>query len=96
MLSELALVTHKPRAATVYAVVKTRVAGKKYYRPGPSCSKHVSLTSLLRGQLVKCFRLYNQIHWNFFCEEMREAITIFCNAKASRFFPTKNIGILRY
>ena len=22
---------------------------------GPSCSKHVSLTSSLRGQLVKCF-----------------------------------------
>ena len=24
-------------------------------RTGPSCSKHVSLMSLLRGQLVKCF-----------------------------------------
>ena len=29
LFSELALVTHKPRAATVCAVEKTRVAGKR-------------------------------------------------------------------
>ena len=28
IFSELALVTHKPRAATVYAIGKTKVAGK--------------------------------------------------------------------
>ena len=32
---------------------------------GPVVQSIVSLTSLLRNQLVKCWFLYNQIHWYF-------------------------------
>ena len=36
---------------------------------GPVVQSIVSLTSSLRGQLVKCFRLYNQIHWYFLLQK---------------------------
>ena len=60
--------------------------------PGPSCSKHrfVSLTSLLRGQLVKCFTTSSSNTLKFFVEKMREA---FAMQKLLTFFSTKNIGI---
>ena len=51
----------------------------------------VSLTSSLRGQLVKCLPLYNQIH--FFKKKMREAYAV---AKASHIFSTKILAYLRY
>ena len=47
--------------------------------PGPSCSKHrfVSVTSSLRGQLVKCFTTSSSNTLKFFVEKMREALAIF-------------------
>ena len=48
----------------------------------------VSLTSLLRGQLVKCFTTLLLNILILLVEKMREAL-----AKASHIFSTKNIGI---
>ena len=55
---------------------------------GPVVQSIVSLTSLLRGQLVKCFTTLLLNTLIFFVEKMRS----FCTAKASRIFSTKNIG----
>ena len=51
---------------------------------GPVVQSIVSLTSSLRGQLVKCFTTLQQNTLKFFVEKMREA---------SHIFSTKNIGI---
>ena len=50
----------------------------KQCRPGPSCSKHriISLTSSLRGQLVKCFRLITKFTDIFLLKKMREAFAM--------------------
>ena len=55
------------------------------FRPGPGCQSIVSLTSSLRGQLVKCFRTLKTTTLIFFVEKMREAFAVrsFCTAKAS-------------
>ena len=50
---------------------------------GPVVQSIVSLTSLLRGQLVKCFTALLPKTLIFFVEKMREAFHI---------FSTKNIG----
>ena len=62
-------------------------------RQGPVVQSIVSLTSFLRGQLVKCFTtlLLHVCTLMFFVETIREAF-----AKASLIFSTKYIGICRY
>ena len=50
----------------------------------------VSLTSSLRGQLVKCFATLEPNTLKFFVEKNERS---FCTAKASHIFSTKNIGI---
>ena len=52
---------------------------------GPVVQSIVSLTSSLRGQLVKCFNNFITKYTDFFVEKM--------SAKASHLFLTKNIGI---
>ena len=54
---------------------------------GPVVQSIVSLTSSLRGQLVKCFTSLKPNTLIFFVQKMREA------AKASNIFSTKNIGV---
>ena len=51
---------------------------------GPVVQSIVSLTSSLRGQLVKCLRLYTQKHKYFLLKKWEKLFT---------FFSTKNIGI---
>ena len=46
----------------------------------------ISQTSLLRGQLVKCLQLYNQIHWYLLLKENERSC---CTAKASHIFQQK-------
>ena len=55
---------------------------------GPVVQSIISLTSSLRGQLVKCCTTLYPNTLKFFVEKMREAF-----AKASRIFTTKNSGI---
>ena len=55
---------------------------------GPVVQNIVSLTSLLRGLLVKCFMTLLQNILIFFVEKIS-----FCNGNASLIFSTKNIGI---
>ena len=57
---------------------------------GPVVQSIISLTSSLRGQLVKCFTTLSPNTLIFFVEKVREAF------KASHMFSTKNIGHLRY
>ena len=57
---------------------------------GPVVQSIVSLTSLLRGQLVKCFTTLSPNTLKFFVEKNEKS---FCIAKASHIFSTKNIGI---
>ena len=57
---------------------------------GPVVQSIVSLTSLLRGQLVKCFTSIQPKTLIFFVKKMREA---FAMQNASHIFSTKNIGI---
>ena len=46
------------------------------FSTGPSCSKHLSLTSPLRDQLVKSFWTLKQNTLIFFVEKMRGAFTM--------------------
>ena len=62
----------------------------KAITPVPGCSKHLSLTSSLRGQLVKCFTTLLLNTLIFFVEKMREA------AKASHIFQQKILAHFRY
>ena len=55
---------------------------------GPVVQSIVSLTSSLRGQLIKCFTTSLLNTLIFFVEKMREAF-----AKASHTFSTKNTGV---
>ena len=57
---------------------------------GPVVESIVSLTSLLRGQLVKCFTTLLPNILKFFVEKN---VRSFCTAKASQNFLTKNISI---
>ena len=57
---------------------------------GPVVQSIVSLTSLLRGQLVKCFTTLLPNTLIFFDEKMRE---VFALQKLLTFFSAKNIGI---
>ena len=71
-----------------------------YYKPqayyqilGPVVQSIVSLTSALRGQLVKCFTtLYPNI-LKFFVEKIREAFAL---QKLLKFFQQKILAYLRY
>ena len=56
---------------------------------GPVVQSIVSLMSLLRGQLSKCFTTLQPNTLIFFVEKMREAFAV----KASLIFSTKNIDI---
>ena len=60
--------------------------GMLYKLQGPVVQSIVSLTSSLRGQLVKCFRTLSPKTLIFFVEKIREAFA------ASHIFSTKNIG----
>ena len=57
---------------------------------GPVVQSIVILTSLLRGQLIKCFTTLYPNTLIFFVEKMREAFAL---QKLFTFFSTKNIGI---
>ena len=59
---------------------------------GPVVQSIVSLTSSLRGQLVKCFMTLLPNALIFFVEKMREA---FAMQKLLTFFSIKNIGIFQ-
>ena len=56
---------------------------------GPVVQSIISLTSSLRGQLVKYLQLYNQTQRNFLLKNERS----FYNAKASPIFSTKSISL---
>ena len=58
---------------------------------GPVVQSIVSLTSSLRGQLVKCFTTLLPNALNFFVEKKNKRS--FCIAKSSDFFFNKSIGI---
>ena len=68
---------------------------------GPVVQSIVSLTSSLRGQLIKCFTTLSPNTLNFFCLKNPNTLNFFCvknersfcTAKASQIFSTKNIGI---
>ena len=57
---------------------------------GPVVQSIVSLTSSLRGQLVKCFKTLKPNTLIFFVEKMREAFAL---QKLLTFFQKKNIGV---
>ena len=58
---------------------------------GPVVQSIVSLTSSLRGQLVKSFTTLSRNTLKFFIEKMRS----FCSAKASHIFQQKNNGVFQ-
>ena len=60
---------------------------------GPVVQSIVSLTSSLRGQLVKCFTTLYPNTLKFFVEKMREAFTM---QKLLTFFQQKILAYLRY
>ena len=60
-------------------------------RPGPVVQSIVSLTSLLRVQLVKCTTALQPNTLKFFVEKIEKL----CSAKASHIFSTKNIGVFQ-
>ena len=59
---------------------------------GPVVQSIVSLTSSLRGQLVKCFTTLLLNTLIFFVENLREAFAL---QKLLTFFSAKNIGIFQ-
>ena len=61
--------------------------------PGPVVQSMVSLTSSLRGQLVKCFTTLLPNILIFFVEKN---VRRFCNAKASHNFFTKLLAYFSY
>ena len=60
---------------------------------GPVVQSIVSLTSSLRGQLVKCFTTLLSNTMIFFVEKMREAFAL---QKLLTFFQQKILAYLRY
>ena len=56
----------------------------------PVVQSIVSLTSSLRGQLVKCLMEFLTKYTDIFVQKNERS---FCTAKASHFFFNKNIGI---
>ena len=60
---------------------------------GPVVQSIVSLTSMLRGQLIKCFRTLSPNTLKFFVEKMREAFAL---QKLLTFFQQKILANLRY
>ena len=60
---------------------------------GPVVQSIISLTSSLRGQLVKCFRPLKPNTLIFFAEKKREA---FAMQKLLTFFQQKVLAYLRY
>ena len=63
---------------------------------GPVVQSIVSLTSLLRGQLIRCFTTLQPNSLKFFVEKIIEAFAMQCNAKASQIFQQKILAYLRY
>ena len=64
-----------------------------YNKQGPVVQSIVSLTSSLRGQLVKCFTTLQPNTLKFFVEKMREAFAL---QKLLTFFQQKILANLRY
>ena len=60
---------------------------------GPVVQSMVSLTSSLRGQLVKCFMTSKPNTLTFFAEKMREAFAL---QKLLTFFQQKILAYVRY
>ena len=60
---------------------------------GPVVQSIVSLTSSLRGQLVKCFTSLSPSTLIFFVEKMREAFAL---QKLLTFFQQKILAFIRY
>ena len=60
---------------------------------GPVVQSIVSLTSSLRGQLVKCFTTLQPNTLKFFVEKMREAFAV---QKLLTFFQQKILANFRY
>ena len=60
---------------------------------GPAVQSIVSLTSLLRGQLVKCFTTLLLSTLIFFVEKMRETFAL---QKLLTFFQQKILAYFRY
>ena len=63
------------------------------FNQGPVGQSSVSLTSSLRGQLIKCFTTLYPNTLIFFVEKMREA---FAMQKLLTFFQQKILAYLRY
>ena len=59
-----------------------------FSKRGPVVQNIVSLTSSLRGQLIKCFRTLKQNTLKYFDEKMREAFAVQCKS-FSHFFNKK-------
>ena len=57
---------------------------------GPVVQSIISLTSSLKGQLVKCFTTLQPNTLKFFVQNNERS---FCSAKAPHVFSAKNIGI---
>ena len=64
----------------------------KVTHQGPVVQSIVSLTSSLRGQLVKCFMTLYPNSLIFLVEKMREAFAL---QKLLTFFQQKNIGVFQ-
>ena len=83
------------RPVSPLAVAKLNRKPKKFkfYALGPVVQSILSLTSSLRGQLVKCFTTLQPITLIFFVEKMREAFAV---QKLLKFFQQKILAYLRY
>ena len=75
----------------LFIVFKSVIVDVTLTPSGPSCSKHVSLTSSLRGQLVKSFMTLLSNTSIFFVEKLRE---VFALQKLLTFFQQKYWHIL--
>ena len=72
------------------SILKRYLKAGAHIDQGPVVQSIVSLTSPLRGQLVKCFTALFPNTLIFFVEKNERS---FCTAKASYIFSTKNIGV---
>ena len=76
----------------ILEVTKSKIKGL-YDKQGPVVQSIVSLTSLLRGQLVKCFKNLYAHTLIFFVEKTREAFAV---QKPLSFFQQKILAYLKY
>ena len=69
------------------------MVNRHFKEQGPVVQSIVSLTSSLRGKLVKCFMTLKPNTLKFFVEKMREA---FAKQKLYTFIQQKILAYLRY